>query len=51
MASKMLKNPKISEAIAKQHPLIRLGEGFDSAALALFIIRRKFVDNRAGHRC
>jgi len=38
MASKMLKNPKISEAIAKQHPLKRLGEGLDSAALAKFLI-------------
>ena len=38
MASKMLKNPKISEAIAKQHPLKRLGEGFDSAALASFLL-------------
>ena len=38
MASKMLKNPKISEAIAKQHPLKRLGEGFDSMALASFLL-------------
>ena len=38
MASKMLKNPKISEAIAKQHPLKRLGEGLDSAALAKFLL-------------
>ena len=38
MASKMLKNPKISEAIAKQHPLKRLGEGFDSSALASFLL-------------
>ena len=43
MASKMLKNPKISEAIAKQHPLKRLGEGFDSAALAKFLISSKFI--------
>ena len=38
MASKILRNPKISEGIAKQHPLKRLGEGFDSAALAKFLI-------------
>ena len=38
MASKLLKNPKISEAIAKQHPLKRLGEGLDSAALAKFLL-------------
>ena len=38
MASKMLKNSKISEAIAKQHPLKRLGEGIDSAALAKFLL-------------
>ena len=38
MARKMLKNPKISEAIAKQHPLKRLGEGLDSAALAKFLL-------------
>ena len=38
MASKILRNSKISEGIAKQHPLKRLGEGFDSAALAKFLI-------------
>tara|TARA_B100000965_G_scaffold102874_1_gene84682 strand:+ start:1579 stop:2304 length:726 start_codon:yes stop_codon:yes gene_type:complete len=38
MANKMLKNPKISEAIAKQHPLKRIGEGLDSAALAKFLL-------------
>ena len=38
MAEKLLKNPKISEAIAKQHPLKRLGEGSDSAALAKFLL-------------
>ncbi len=38
MASKMLRNEKISEAIAKQHPLKRLGEGYDSAALAKFLL-------------
>ena len=38
MANKMLKNSKISEAIAKQHPLKRLGEGIDSASLAKFLL-------------
>ena len=38
MANKMLKNPKISEAIAKQHPLKRIREGLDSAALAKFLL-------------
>ena len=41
MANKMLKNPKISEAIAKQHPLKRLGEGSDSAALAKFLLSKE----------
>ena len=34
----MLKNPVIAEGIAKAHPLKRLGEGKDSAALAKFLI-------------
>ena len=34
----MLKNPAIAEGIAKAHPLKRLGEGKDSAALAKFLI-------------
>ena len=34
----MLKNPAIAEGIAKAHPLKRLGEGKDSAALAKFVI-------------
>ena len=38
MASKILKNPKIAEGIAKQHPLKRIGEGKDSAALAKFLL-------------
>ncbi len=38
MASKVLKNPKIAEGIAKQHPLKRLGEGKDLAALAKFLL-------------
>ena len=38
MASKVLKNPKIAEGIAKQHPLKRLGEVKDVAALAIFLL-------------
>ena len=38
MASKVLKNPKIADGIAKQHPLKRLGEGKDSASLAKFLL-------------
>ncbi len=38
MAGKILKNPKIAEGIAKMHPLKRLGEGKDSAALAKFLL-------------
>tara|TARA_B100000945_G_C20340170_1_gene576941 strand:- start:39 stop:755 length:717 start_codon:yes stop_codon:yes gene_type:complete len=38
MASKILKNPKIAEGIAKQHPLKRVGEGKDTAALAKFLL-------------
>ena len=38
MADKMFKNPKITEAIAKQHPMRRLGEGKDSAELAKFLL-------------
>jgi NAD(P)-dependent dehydrogenase (short-subunit alcohol dehydrogenase family) len=34
----MLKNTTIAEGIAKAHPLKRLGEGKDSAALAKFLI-------------
>ena len=37
-ANKILKNPKIAEGIAKQHPLKRVGEGSDSAALAKFLL-------------
>ena len=33
-----LASQKISEAIAKQHPLKRIGEGLDSAALAKFLL-------------
>ena len=38
IAEPMLKNPVIAEGIAKAHPLKRLGEGRDSAALAKFLI-------------
>ena len=38
MAVKILSNPKIAEGIAKQHPLKRVGEGNDSAALARFLL-------------
>ncbi|MDA7750074.1 SDR family oxidoreductase [Candidatus Pelagibacter sp.] len=38
IAEPMLKNLTIAEGIAKAHPLKRLGEGKDSAALAKFLI-------------
>jgi len=38
IAQPMLKNTAIAEGIAKAHPLKRLGEGKDSAALAKFLI-------------
>ena len=38
IAEPMLKNPTIAEGIAKAHPLKRLGEGKDSAALAKFLL-------------
>jgi len=38
IAEPMLKNLAIAEGIAKAHPLKRLGEGKDSAALAKFLI-------------
>ena len=38
IAEPMLKNISIAEGIAKAHPLKRLGEGKDSAALAKFLI-------------
>ena len=34
----MLKNPIVAEALAKAHPLKRLGEGKDSASLAGFLL-------------
>ena len=38
MAGRILGNAKIAEGIAKQHPLKRVGEGIDSAALAKFLL-------------
>jgi len=38
IAEPMLKNTAVAEGIAKAHPLKRLGEGKDSAALAKFLI-------------
>ena len=38
IAEPMLKNSTIADGIAKAHPLKRLGEGKDSAALAKFLI-------------
>ena len=38
IAEPMLKNAAVAEGIAKAHPLKRLGEGKDSAALAKFLI-------------
>ena len=38
IAEPMLKNVAIAEGIAKAHPLKRLGEGKDSAALAKFLL-------------
>ena len=38
MAGRILGNSKIAEGIAKQHPLKRVGEGQDSAALAKFLL-------------
>jgi NAD(P)-dependent dehydrogenase (short-subunit alcohol dehydrogenase family) len=38
MANFLLKNEKSAEAISKLHPLKRLGEGKDTAALASFLI-------------
>jgi len=38
IAEPMLKNTLIAEGIAKAHPLKRIGEGKDSAALAKFLI-------------
>jgi NAD(P)-dependent dehydrogenase (short-subunit alcohol dehydrogenase family) len=34
----MLKSPVVAEALAKAHPLKRLGEGKDSASIAKFLL-------------
>ena len=39
ISQSMLKSEVVSEALAKAHPLKRLGEGNDSAALAKFLLR------------
>ena len=41
MAGRILGNTKIAEGIAKQHPLKRVGEGTDSAALAKFLLSKE----------
>ena len=41
IASSIIKNEKIEESIAKMHPLKRLGEGNDSANLAIFLLTSK----------
>ena len=41
MAGRILGNSKIAEGIAKQHPLKRVGEGTDSAALAKFLLSKE----------
>lgn len=38
MSAPLVGNPQMAEAIAKQHPLARLGEGEDAAALADFLL-------------
>jgi len=38
ISQSMLKNPVVAEALAKAHPLKRVGEGKDSAALAKFLL-------------
>ncbi|MDC0492603.1 SDR family oxidoreductase [Candidatus Pseudothioglobus singularis] len=38
IAQSMLKNPIIAEALAKAHPLKRVGEGKDSASIAKFLL-------------
>lgn len=38
MAAPLIGNPQMAEAIAKQHPIPRLGEGEDAAALADFLL-------------
>ena len=38
IAQPMLKNPIVAEALAKAHPLKRVGEGRDSASIAKFLL-------------
>ena len=38
IAQPMLKNPIVAEALAKAHPLKRVGEGKDSASIAKFLL-------------
>ena len=40
MAGPMLKNDKMSEAIAKMHPLKRLGSGADFSSLVSFLLSK-----------
>jgi NAD(P)-dependent dehydrogenase (short-subunit alcohol dehydrogenase family) len=37
----MLKSEVVAEALAKAHPLKRLGEGNDSASLAKFLLSKE----------
>jgi len=38
ISQSMLKSPVVAEALAKAHPLKRLGEGKDSASIAKFLL-------------
>ena len=38
ISQSMLKSPVVAEALAKAHPLKRLGDGKDSAAMAKFLL-------------
>ena len=40
MAKNVIKNSKIEDSIAKLHPLKRIGEGFDAANLANFLLSK-----------
>ena len=41
IANAIIKNPSVEDSIAKMHPLKRIGEGIDSASLALFLLTSK----------
>ena len=43
IAQPMLKNPIVAEALAKAHPLKRVGEGKDSASLAKFLLAMRVL--------